>query len=56
MPADAWELNREDLDIGQMLGNGHFGVVRKGLLNGNIEVAIKELRKGNKYILLLENI
>jgi hypothetical protein len=44
-------VDRNSLDLQEVLGNGNFGIVYKALLNndGNeIEVAVKTLKNGNK--------
>ncbi len=44
-------VDRNSLDLQEVLGNGNFGIVHKALLNndGNeIEVAVKTLKFGNK--------
>ncbi|EDQ84326.1 uncharacterized protein MONBRDRAFT_39306 [Monosiga brevicollis MX1] len=45
-----WELERDDVTIGQQLGAGHFGTVSRGLLRksdgtGNMDVAVKQLKR-----------
>lgn len=42
-----FEVKREDLHVGQLLGGGEFGEVYRGTLNKNskeIDVAIKRIR------------
>ncbi|XP_049843065.1 tyrosine-protein kinase Fer-like isoform X2 [Schistocerca gregaria] len=48
-PVSAWLLSKADLDIGQTLGKGQFGVVRLGVLRSTGEqVAVKKcLRDGD---------
>jgi hypothetical protein len=48
-----WEIPAENLVLGNVLGQGAFGIVRKGVLQeGDIwrDVAVKMLRGGYKYI------
>lgn len=49
---DEWELDSDEVVACELLGQGAFGVVRKGFLlngmNGKIDVAIKML-KGKIY-------
>ena len=41
-PLHSWELDRSDIEMGEELGEGLFGVVYKALLKGNTTVAVKK--------------
>jgi len=41
-PLHSWELDRSDVEMGEELGEGLFGVVYKALLKGNTTAAVKE--------------
>ncbi|XP_052774066.1 tyrosine-protein kinase SRK2-like [Mya arenaria] len=43
---DAWEIDRNSLQLAQKLGAGHFGEVWKGIWNNTTDVAIKTLKPG----------
>jgi hypothetical protein len=48
-----WEIPGENLVLGNVLGQGAFGIVRKGVLQeGDIwrDVAVKMLRGGYKHL------
>lgn len=40
---DSWEVPRENVQILEELGLGNFGMVYRGLLNDNVQVAIKTI-------------
>ncbi|XP_008551856.1 insulin receptor-related protein [Microplitis demolitor] len=44
---DSWEVSRDNLVIGGPLGNGNFGRVFRGKLNGVQDVAIKTITEKN---------
>lgn len=50
---DKWEIDTSQLSIGMVLGNGAFGIVRKGWLKKSDgafeEVAVKTLNGTNEY-------
>lgn len=54
---DEWEIHYSSLTFQATLGEGAFGIVRKGVMRSSIEkrldVAIKML-KGKLYILILK--
>jgi len=41
-----WEVDPTDLTLGEELGSGQFGVVRKGKWKGEIDVAVKMMKEG----------
>ncbi|XP_052777370.1 tyrosine-protein kinase SRK2-like [Mya arenaria] len=43
---DAWEIDRNSLQLSQRLGAGQFGEVWKGIWNNTTDVAIKTLKAG----------
>ncbi|XP_052776319.1 tyrosine-protein kinase SRK2-like isoform X2 [Mya arenaria] len=43
---DAWEIDRNSLQLAQRLGAGQFGEVWKGIWNNTTDVAIKTLKPG----------
>ena len=42
--ADKWEIDRDDIQIGDRVGVGNFGEVFKGKWRGQVEVAVKTLK------------
>ncbi|KAK0162937.1 hypothetical protein PV327_006663 [Microctonus hyperodae] len=40
---DSWEVSRDNIKLSEELGLGNFGMVYRGVLNGNIPVAIKTI-------------
>ena len=44
IPADKWEIFRDDIKLGTRVGGGNFGDVYKGTWRGQVEVAIKTLK------------
>lgn len=42
---EEWELNMEDLTLGEELGSGQFGLVLEGLWRSE-KVAVKTIREG----------
>lgn len=53
-PSDKWEVDLTRLSIGELLGNGAFGVVKKGWLqmdDGSFdEVAVKTLNGMQQFV------
>ena len=49
-PFYRWELNRSDIEMGQGLGEGLFGVVYKALLKGKTTVAVKKFEVRYEYM------
>lgn len=43
---DKWEIDREELTIGQKLGSGQFGEVYAGLFKKRTKVAVKIMKEG----------
>jgi len=41
-----WEVDPTELTLGEELGSGQFGVVRKGKWKGTIDVAVKMMKEG----------
>ena len=41
---DKWEIERDDIEIGDRVGGGNFGDVCKGKWRGQVVVAIKTLK------------
>ena len=41
-----WEVDPTELTLGEELGSGQFGVVRKGKWKGQIDVAVKMMKEG----------
>eukprot|EP00730_Choanoeca_flexa_P016724 TRINITY_DN7966_c0_g1_i2.p1 TRINITY_DN7966_c0_g1~~TRINITY_DN7966_c0_g1_i2.p1 ORF type:complete len:598 (+),score=144.93 TRINITY_DN7966_c0_g1_i2:94-1887(+) len=44
---DKWELDHRELQLGAELGNGNFGVVRRGVYKGETDVAVKMMKPGS---------
>ncbi|XP_063161189.1 cytoplasmic tyrosine-protein kinase BMX isoform X2 [Candoia aspera] len=42
-----WELNREEIVLGEEIGSGHFGVVQMGRWKRKYDVAVKMIREGS---------
>ncbi|KJE92389.1 protein tyrosine kinase tec [Capsaspora owczarzaki ATCC 30864] len=43
---DKWEIDRDELTIGQQLGSGQFGEVFAGMFRKRVKVAIKIMKEG----------
>jgi tyrosine-protein kinase Tec len=43
---DKWEIDPGELQLGEELGSGQFGVVRRGKWRGSIDVAVKMMKEG----------
>ena len=41
-----WEVDHTELTLGEELGSGQFGVVRKGKWKGTRDVAVKMMKEG----------
>jgi tyrosine-protein kinase Tec len=41
-----WEIDPTELTLGEELGSGQFGVVRRGKWKGAIDVAVKMMKEG----------
>ena len=41
-----WEIDPTELTLGEELGSGQFGVVRRGKWKGTIDVAVKMMKEG----------
>ena len=52
---DAWEIDRSEIELTGVLGQGQYGEVYKGMWKGSVEVAVKTMKDDTStYVFVLK--
>ena len=50
---DVWEIDRSEIELTGVLGQGQYGEVYKGMWKGSVEVAVKTMKDDTSTYVLL---